>query len=77
VYLAAQLAQDDDHLDLRDVLVPQAVVRQRGAREHVAADGDACVMAGLRLLTVCCGAFAMQSQALKARMRRISTSVMH
>ena len=41
--LAAQLAQHDDELDLRDVLVAQAVVRQRGPREDVAADRNACM----------------------------------
>ena len=39
--LAAQLAQHHDELDGADVLVAQAVVRQRGTREHVAADRDA------------------------------------
>ncbi len=39
---AAQLAEHHDELDLRDVLIAQAVVGERGAREYVATNGDAC-----------------------------------
>ena len=39
---APQLPQHHDNLDLRDVLVAQAVVAQGGPREAVPPDGDAC-----------------------------------
>ena len=51
--LAAELAQHDDHLDLRDVLVAQAVVRQRGPREHIPTDGNACAQTVPTPLPLC------------------------
>jgi hypothetical protein len=40
--LSSKLSQHHDQLDLWDVLVAQAVVRQRGSREDITADGDPC-----------------------------------
>lgn len=40
--LSSKLSQHHDQLDLWDVLVAQAVVRQSGSREDITADGDPC-----------------------------------
>lgn len=39
---AAQLPQDHNHLDLRDVLVPDAVVAEGRPWERVTSNGNAC-----------------------------------
>ena len=77
LHLAAQLAQDDDHLDLRDVLIPETVVRQRGAREHIAANCDACVASGLASAVELSFAVsrAVLQQALKARLWSVCDSI--
>lgn len=40
--LAAQLPQNHNHLDVRDVLVASAVIAQCGPGKHITPNGDAC-----------------------------------